>query len=93
MSKGKYIDVQLCSDFLFVQYMSLFCATLRYVVEADQTDKLLFIFLSSQYNIEHRQREMEDEKREKLQQLIQKKKDEQSEYHMSCSSSYCNVFS
>lgn len=50
-------------------------------------------FFSSQYNVEQRQREMEEEKREKLQQLIRKKKDEQSEYHMSCSSPYCNVFS
>ncbi|TMS18955.1 Histone deacetylase 7 [Larimichthys crocea] len=32
----------------------------------------------SQYNSEHRKREMEEEKREELQQLIRKKKDEQS---------------
>ncbi|XP_056886405.1 histone deacetylase 7-like isoform X4 [Takifugu flavidus] len=31
-----------------------------------------------QYNVEHRQREMEEQKREKLQQLIRKNKDEQS---------------
>lgn len=76
-----------------MQCTSLSWATLTYLVEADQTDQLLFFFRSSQYNIEHMQKEMEEEKREKLQQLIQKKKDEQSEYHMSCSSPYCNVFS
>lgn len=54
---------------------------------------IALFYRSSQYNIEHMQKEMEEEKREKLQQLIQKKKDEQSEYHMSCSSPYCNVFS
>lgn len=40
------------------------------------------LFLSSQYNIEQRQREMEQEKREELHQLIRKSKNEQSEYHV-----------
>lgn len=41
-----------------------------------------FFFSSCQYKVDNRKRQMED-KREKLQQLIRKKKDEQSKCHMS----------
>lgn len=34
------------------------------------------------YNIEQRQKDMEEEKREEIQQLIRKSKNEQSEYHI-----------
>lgn len=40
---------------------------------------VFFFFRFLQYNVEHRQREMEEQKREQLQQLIRKNKDEQSE--------------
>lgn len=50
-----------------------------------ETDVSNECFCSLQYNAEHRQREMEEQKREKLQQLIQKNKDEQSEYRTASS--------
>lgn len=56
----------------------------RRVLDAELNIKQTLIthqcFCSPQFNVEHRQQEMEEQKREKLQQLIRKNKDEQSEY-------------
>lgn len=46
---------------------------------AKQSKVMVFFSRFLQYNVEHRQREMEEQKREKLQLLIRKNKDEQSE--------------
>lgn len=64
---------------LLAESLSLLCvqATLSKYVSTAVSSFFLF-----QYNTEQRQREMEEEKREELQQLIQKNKNEQSEFHL-----------